>query len=67
METLDAASLMPSVIWEEADRLCKTLRYGKMVLEVSGAGGTAIRGTKKSEEVGGIVEDDKRVGSLPME
>jgi len=58
---------MPSVIWEEADRLCKTLRYGKMVLEVSVAGGKAIRVTKKSEEVAWTLEDAKRVGSLPME
>jgi len=58
---------MPSVIWEEADRLCKTLRYGKMVLEVSVAGGKAVRVTKKLEEVAWTLEDAKRVGSLPME
>ena len=58
---------MPSVIWEEADRLCKELRYGKMVLEVSVAGGKAVRVTKKSEEVAWTLEDAKRMTTPPME
>ena len=58
---------MPSVIWEEVDRLCKEIRYGKMVLEISVAGGKAIRVTKKSEEVAWTLEDAKRVGTGPME
>jgi len=58
---------MPSVIWEEADRLCKELRYGKLIFEVSVAGGKAVRVTKKSEEVAWTLEDAKRLGTVPME
>ena len=58
---------MPSLIWEEADRLCKALRYGKLVFEVSVAGGKAILVTKKSEEVAWTLEDAKRLGTVPME